>query len=88
MADVPTTEHLIDGSDVTPEQQKEALGHLALRFEREQITLDEFTRIDRMLGLIPDPDVQAREPRGHIKGTKGRLRAVPADWNRRGAVGA
>ena len=86
MADAPTTEHLIDSSDVTPEQQKEALGHLALRFEREQITLDEFTRIGQMLGLIPDPEVDARPKRGHVKGD--RLRAVPADWNRRGAVGA
>ena len=44
MADVPTTEHLIDST------------------------------------------VDARPKRGHVKGD--RLRAVPADWNRRGAVGA
>lgn len=46
----------------------------------------EMDRLKVMLGLIPDPDVQAREPRGHLRGD--RLRAVPADWNRRGAVGA
>ena len=46
----------------------------------------EMDRLKVMLGLIPDPDVQAREPRGHIKGTKGRLRAAPTDWTRRGAV--
>ena len=37
-------------------------------------------------GLIPDPDVQARQPRGHLKGVRGR--AVPTFDKRRGAVGA
>lgn len=46
----------------------------------------EMDRLKVMLGLIPDPEVDARPKRGHVKGD--RLRAVPADWNRRGAVGA
>ena len=54
--------------------------------DRGDLTDEDMTEIGQMLGLIPDPDVQAREPRGHLKGARGR--AVPADWNRRGAVGA
>ena len=46
----------------------------------------EMDRLKVMLGLIPDPDVQARQPRGHLKGVRGR--AVPAFDKRRGAVGA
>lgn len=46
----------------------------------------EMDRLKVMLGLIPDPDVQARQPRGHLKGVRGR--AVPTFDKRRGAVGA
>ena len=66
--------------------EREALGFLAVCLVTGQITRDEFDTFGQMLGLIPDPDVQAREPRGHLKGVRGR--AVPGDWNRRGAVGA
>lgn len=46
----------------------------------------EMDRLKVMLSLIPDPDVQARDPRGHLKGVRGR--AVPTFDKRRGAVGA
>ena len=44
------------------------------------------SEIGQALGLFEHPDVQAREPRGHLKGVRGR--AVPAFDKRRGAVGA
>ena len=46
----------------------------------------ECDELAKALGLIPDPDVQAREPRGHLRGVRGR--AVPTFDKRRGAVGA
>lgn len=70
--------------DFDPE--REALGCLAVCLVTGQITRDEFDKWGQMLGLIPDPDVQAREPRGHLKGSRGR--AVPTFDKRRGAVGA
>lgn len=70
--------------DFDPE--REALGCLAVCLVTGQITRGEFDEWGQMLGLIPDPEVDARPKRGHVKGD--RLRAVPADWNRRGAVGA
>ena len=70
--------------EIDPE--REALGCLAVCLVTGQITRGEFDEWGQMLGLIPDPDVQARDPRGHTKGVRGR--AVPGDWNRRGAVGA
>lgn len=86
MADVPTTEHLA-GAGIDPDDIKRARGYLLLRRLSGDITDDEMSEIGQALGLFEHPDVQAREPRGHIKGTKGRLRAVPVDWTRRGAVG-
>ena len=70
--------------DFDPE--REALGCLAVCLVTGQITRGEFDEWGQMLGLIPDPDVQAREPRGHLKGVRGR--AVPTFDKRRGAVGA
>ena len=83
MADVPTTEHLID-STVDAATEKAALGHLLVLRDRGDLTDEGMTEIGQMLGPIPDPDVQARDPRGHTKGVRGR--AVPGDWTRRGAV--
>lgn len=70
--------------EIDPE--REALGCLAVCLVTGQITRDEFDEWGQMLGLIPDPEVDARPKRGHLRGVRGR--AVPADWNRRGAVGA
>ena len=70
--------------DIDPE--REALGCLAVCLVTGQITRGEFDEWGQMLGLIPDPDVQAREPRGHLRGVRGR--AVPTFDKRRGAVGA
>ena len=70
--------------DFDPE--REALGCLAVCLVTGQIARDEFDDWGQMLGLIPDPEVDARPKRGHVKG--GRGRAVPVDWTRRGAVGA
>lgn len=83
MADVPTTEHL---AGIDPDDVKRARGYLLLRRLSGDITDDEMSEIGQALGLFEHPDVQAREPRGHLKGVRGR--AVPADWSRRGAVGA
>ena len=85
MADVPTTEHLA-GAGIDPDDVKRARGYLLLCRLRGEITDDEMTEIGQAHGLFEHPDVQAREPRGHLKGVRGR--AVPADWSRRGAVGA
>lgn len=85
MADVPTTEHLID-STVDAATEKATLGHLLVLRDRGDLTDEGMTEIGQMLGLIPDPDVDNRPKRGHVKG--GRGRAVPVDWTRRGAVGA
>ena len=70
--------------DFDPE--REALGCLAVCLVTGQITRDEFDDWGQMLGLIPDPEVDNRPKRGHVKGVRGR--AVPVDWTRRGAVGA
>ena len=83
MADVPTTEHLID-STVDDATEQAALGHLLVLRDRGDLTDEGMTEIGRMLGLIPDPEVDARPKRGHVKGVRGR--AVPTDWNRRGVV--
>lgn len=85
MADVPTTEHLA-GTGIDPDDIKRARGYLLLRRLSGDITDDEMTEIGQALGLFEHPDVQAREPRGHLKGVRGR--AVPTFDKRRGAVGA
>lgn len=72
--------------DDLDDEQRSSLQQLALAYGGGAITRDEFFEFGQALGVLRHPDVQAREPRGHIKGD--RLRAVPADWNRRGAVGA
>lgn len=62
------------------EEEKAALGHLALRYLDGQITRAEFRDIAEMLGLIPSA-VDDRPKRGHMRG----LRAVPADYRAKGA---
>ena len=66
--------------------QRDLLHQLALAFGGSEITRDEFTNFGQALGLLRHRDVDNRPPAGHKKGSRGR--AVPADWNRRGAVGA
>ena len=66
--------------------QRKMLYLLALAYDGGGVTVDEFNAFGRMLGLLPDPDVDNRPKRGHVKGDRGR--AVPGDWSRRGAVGA
>ena len=85
MADVPTIEHLA-GAGIDPDDIKRARGYLLLRRLSGDITDDEMSEIGQALGLFEHPDVQAREPRGHLKGVRGR--AVPTFDKRRGAVGA
>ena len=70
--------------DYTP-IEREALGHLTILRDRGELTDADFDEIGQALGLIPT-EVDQRPKRGHVKGDK--LRAVPTDWTRRGAVGA
>lgn len=81
-------------SDTTPlavvedltDGQRDVLHQLALAFGGSEITRDEFINFGQALGVLRHRDVDNRPPAGHKKGSRGR--AVPADWNRRGAVGA
>lgn len=81
-------------ADITPlavvddltDGQRDLLHQLALAFGGSEITRDEFTNFGQALGLLRHLDVDNRPPAGHKKGSRGR--AMPADWNRRGAVGA
>ena len=66
--------------------QRDVLHQLALAFGGSEITRDEFTNFGQALGVLRHRDVDNRPPAGHKKGVRGR--AVPGDWNRRGAVGA
>lgn len=72
--------------DDLDDEQRSSLQQLALAYGGGAITRDEFFEFGQALGLLRNPEVDARPKRGHVKGD--RLRAVPADWNRRGAVGA
>ena len=79
------TTPLVVVEDLT-DGQRDLLHQLALAFGGSEITRDEFTNFGQALGLLRHRDVDNRPPTGHKKGSRGR--AVPADWNRRGAVGA
>ena len=60
--------------------QRQMLYLLALAYDGGGVTVDEFNAFGQMLGILPDATpAPTREPG---------LRAVPADWTRRGAVGA
>lgn len=72
--------------DDLDDEQRSSLQQLALAYGGGAITRDEFFEFGQALGLLRNPEVDARPKRGHVKGD--RLRAVPADWKRRGAVGA
>lgn len=70
--------------ELMPDDERVALGYLAIMRDRGDLTELEFDRIGRALGLLPDPDVDNRPKRGHVRGVRGR--ALPVDWTRRGAV--
>jgi len=71
---------------LTKHQIDAAADYIVDRVLNGQTTRHDAREAAIMLGLLPDPDVDNRPKRGHVKG--GRGRAVPVDWTRRGAVGA
>ena len=58
--------------------QRQMLYLLALAYDGGGVTLDEFNAFGQMLGILPDTQPAPTRQPG--------LRAVPTDWNRRGAV--
>ena len=74
---MPDLEHKLATLD---DMQRQMLYLLALAYDGGGVTVDEFNAFGQMLGVLPGPEpAPTREPG---------LRAVPADWTRRGAVGA
>ena len=72
-----------------PTEQYEPIQHdarLALAYAVDNgLPMSDALDIGQALGLIDCPGVDERPLRGHLKG--GRLRAVPVDGQRPGAVG-
>ncbi len=71
-----------------PREQYEPIQHdarLALACAVDNgLPMSDALDIGQALGLIDCPGVDERPPRGHIR--SGRLRAVPVDYQRKGAV--